>query len=83
MGEWTPITTTSYAGGPVSIELRMSDPSQGVVEVLVNRESVLKQPFADLKRFRRSLELQIFCQAQIDRKVHFSADNVVIVTLKG
>jgi tetratricopeptide (TPR) repeat protein len=82
MGEWTPVPVTTYAGGPVTIELRLADPKEGVVEVLVNREPVLRQTLADLKRFRRTVELQIFCQAQIDRKVHFTADNVVIVTLK-
>ena len=62
--------------------IALSDRKEGIVEVFVNRESVLKEPFADLKNFRRAVELQIFCQAQIDRKVHFTADNVVIVTLK-
>jgi tetratricopeptide (TPR) repeat protein len=82
MGEWQPVPVTSYAGGPVTLEIRFYDPREGILEVLVNRESVLRQTLADLKRFKRTVELQIFCQAQIDRKVHFTADNVVIVTLK-
>jgi tetratricopeptide (TPR) repeat protein len=82
MSEWQPVPVTTYGGGPVTIELRLADPREGVVEVLVNRESVLKQTIADLKRFRRTLDLQVFCYAQIDRKVHFTADNVVVVTLK-
>jgi tetratricopeptide (TPR) repeat protein len=83
MGEWKPVPIATYTGGPVTLELRLSDPREGQVEVFVNRESVLKESFADLKRFRRTVELQIFCQAQIDRKVHFTADNVVITTLKN
>jgi tetratricopeptide (TPR) repeat protein len=82
MSEWEPVPKTTYAGGPVRIELRLADPREGVVEVLVNRESVLLQTVADLKRFRRTLDLQVFCYAQIDRKVRFTADNVTIVTLK-
>jgi hypothetical protein len=82
MSEWKPVPVATYTGGPVTLELRLSEPREGRVELFVNRESVLKADFADLKNFRRTVELQIFCQPQIDRKVHFTADNVVIVTLK-
>jgi WD40 repeat protein len=79
--DWAPVDGTTYAGGPVTLEFQV-DTKEGVISVFVNRDLVLKQTLADLKRFKRTVELQIFCQAQIDRKVHFSADNVVIVTLK-
>jgi tetratricopeptide (TPR) repeat protein len=82
MGDWKPLEKSTYTGGPVTIELRLANPKEGVVEVLVNRDSVLEQTMNDLKNFRRAVSLEIFCQAQIDRKVHFTADNVVIVTLK-
>ncbi len=80
--EWTPIKGVTYSGGPLTLEIRISDPKEGELQVLVNRDVVLTKTVPDLKHFRRTVELDVFCQAQLDRKVHFTADNVVVVTRK-
>ncbi len=82
MSEWKPVTGTTYAGGPCTMEIRFSDPREGIVDVYVNRERVLTQQIDDLKRWKRTMDLQVFAQAQIDKRVHLTADNVTIVTYK-
>ena len=55
MGDWRPLEKSTYTGGPVTIELRLSNPKEGIVEVLVNRDSILEQQMNDLKNFKRAV----------------------------
>lgn len=81
--EWAEVPETTYSGGPVSITIELVDAQKSVYRVLVGAQPVL--PSVDIPGLSRrpgALEMQVFCQAQIEKPVQFTADNVSIVTYR-
>jgi tetratricopeptide (TPR) repeat protein len=84
MGEWQPVPRAPEGAKSLSFELRQVDPREGKWDVLVNKEPLLVGvEIPDLKRWRKALELQVFCHGALGADVQFDVDNAVVVSTKG
>jgi tetratricopeptide (TPR) repeat protein len=83
MGEWEEIPGTPENPKSLNVEFRQVDAREGKWDVLVNRETVLREVVInDLKRWRRALELQVSCHGALGSDVRFTVDNASITTVK-
>ena len=84
MGEWQPVPRAPENPKAIAFEFRQSNARDALWDVLVNKEPLLVGvEIPDLKRWRKSLELQVFCYGTLGSEVKFNVDNAVLTTTKG
>lgn len=83
MSDWELVPLTEYQGGSLTLGFVLQDSRSGTFDVLVDQKVVIDDlVLPGMGRLTKEVELQVFCQAAIDREVSFRADNVNIVTTK-
>jgi tetratricopeptide (TPR) repeat protein len=84
MSEWQPVPGAPEGSRSFSLEFVQSDPREGKWDVRINKEPVLRGvELPDLKRWRKTLELQAFCYGTLGSEIKFAVDNMTITLLKG
>ena len=82
MSDWVDIPGATHEGGLVAIGLEVLDRKAGMFRLTIDGRSVVTLKMEEIASRGRSVELQLFCQAQIDQAVEMSVDEVSIVTRK-
>ncbi|NRA96148.1 MAG: tetratricopeptide repeat protein [Planctomycetes bacterium] len=83
MSEWADLPGAVMNGDSVTIEIEVVDPKKNRYRVNIDGAPVAPVDIPGLGRWARTLELQIFGQAALDRELAFSADNATIITRKN
>lgn len=83
MSEWADLPGAAMNGDSVNIEIETVDPKKSRYRVNIDGATVAQVDIPGLGRWGRTLELQIFGQAALDRMLDFSADNATIITRKN
>lgn len=83
MSDWADLPGVTLTGNPMTIEFETIDAQKNLYRINVDGSAVANVNIPGLGRWGRALELQIFGQANIDRKLEFSVDNVTIITRKN
>ncbi|MAB90774.1 MAG: hypothetical protein CMJ90_15145 [Planctomycetes bacterium] len=83
MSEWADLPGAAMQRDSVTIEIEAVDPRKNRYRVNVDGATVAQVEIPGLGRWARTLEMQIFGQASLDRELEFSADNATIITRKN